>query len=234
LTDEGTQYYPSKLSDHMPTEGSCQWEAHDVKPETTVLMQSMRILDQYWTSTTEITRKQDNYDDRLKYSWYRMNERWVQPLLKKMLLLAAMISCKIGVSAYEWTDKHFCPVIVKFRGTDVLAPVSKHACKSVMESPLKLWSVARHMTPCYATNFDMQRFNIVNEEMGAFGTDLLLVDPKTKTPVGVLPDFVTKFQTPEESRSRIRLLYGDLVQDLGTDISYIKATPPDDVDRLSV
>lgn len=92
------------------------------------------------------------------------------------------------------------------------------------------------MTPNYALNLEfnaardtIHTYNIVEKDDETFGTDLLLVDPETKTPVGVLPDFLTPFQTEEERRSRLSLLCGSLIKDMGVGELFVKAIPLKDV-----
>lgn len=188
----------------------------------------MRILDQFWSSQAQVT-KNHAQNGEWKYFRRQMEGKWTQPVLRTMLLLAAMVSCKIGLSAYAWADEHFCPVVVDFRGTNVLALASKHAFQCDAAKTLHLWSVGRHMTLNYAIDSHLQTYNIVDDDRGSFGTDLLLVHPQTRASVGLLPDFLSSFQTPEETSTNLLLLYGDLVRDVGVGHRFVKIDPLEDV-----
>lgn len=52
------------------------------------------------------------------------------------------------------------------------------------------------------------------------GKDLALVDPATKMPVGLLPDFADNLQTEEEFVKRMSVLYNGLVTKVGSGNSF--------------
>jgi hypothetical protein len=111
-------------------------------------------------------------------------------LRETLLLLAAMLSCGVPLSAIKWARDTFIPVKITFGGTTiVLGLVSKH---SIADGNLQsdMFCVGRH------------------PEGDSLGKDLVLVG-RSKTPEGLLPDFLASKMTPEELSERITTLYYD-------------------------
>jgi hypothetical protein len=75
----------------------------------------------------------------------------------------------------------------------------------------------------------LQTHMVINDDNGPIGTDLLLVEPETRAPIGLLPDFLTPFHSLEETNERISFLYGDLVQDAGAGYKFVRVVSLRDI-----
>jgi hypothetical protein len=116
-------------------------------------------------------------------------ERWLlskdPPLYKEtLILLAAMVSCGLGLSAYDWAAKTFVPVIAdvgrspRNNGQRVLGLISRH--------------VLRHGE---LQNFDIK---VVQRNSGpALPTGCNLVLYSNRSSIGLLPDFL-ELLSPDE------------------------------------
>lgn len=127
-----------------------------------------------------------------------MKEQWPVQLLQMMLLIAAMVGCRLPLSAASWAKERFTPVLIWLdeHGKRVLGLLSKrrhHALvsqDSLEQSPVFLASRGRS---------DSNR-----------GKDIVVLDPETKLPVGLVPDFSHRAMDSEEWKQRMTLLYGRL------------------------
>jgi hypothetical protein len=126
-----------------------------------------------------------------------MRGNWIKPLLRMILLQAAMVSCGIGLSATNWMRRRFVPVCVRYNKLPLLGLLAKHALNGSEPKPRRMYSVGQHLSG------------------KSFGKDLVLVDPTTKLPVGVLPDFLPIIRTDEEYIERSQMLYNGLVASVG-------------------
>ena len=123
-----------------------------------------------------------------------MQHRWPAPLLQMMLLLTAMLGCKLGLSAAPWVQQYFVPVRVQYGRHSILGLLSKHARDSDQTSFQHMFSAGRHpLGGPYS------------------GMDLVLVDPAKRTPVGLLPDFYDDDMTLDQFTERRGILYDWLV-----------------------
>lgn len=108
--------------------GLYPWSTWEPLPKVTSLMQSMMILDQFWSSHSDITGNQSQRNE-WRYSRHQMRDMWTRPVLETMLLLSALVSCKIAISAYDWADKHFILV-----SSTSKASVCLLLCQSMLSS----------------------------------------------------------------------------------------------------
>lgn len=186
-----------------------------------VLRQAMSMLDLMWSAVDEI-----NVNRPLREDW-RLCERqielcevdWSTALQEMFLLLAAMLSCQIPLSAALWAKGRFVPVKVKFRTFSVLGLLSVQAAAGLTSGPeatsntrgVPMMSVGRH------------------PEGKNLGRDLVLAHPLTKAPVGLLPDFLHPVRTDEEFVERVQALYDGLPMKVGPRGAIIPAVPLDAV-----
>ena len=170
--------------------------------KTSLFEQTRRILDHMWCANDPTTINKAQQDD-----WYafkmEMRANWSAPLLRTMLLFAAMIVCRIPLSAAGWVNRLFVPVYVTY-GEALLTTVgllakSARQVESARDRPQRMYSVGQHL-PTVATR-------------GLpFGKDHFLVEPARKVPVGILPDFLPDERTDEQYTTATRVLYAGLSQ----------------------
>lgn len=112
-------------------------------------------------------------------------ERDATPLLiRVILLLATMVGCQMPLSAAEWVAERFVPVKVIFPDFDTLGLLSIGTRGSNIYTGQKMQCFGRHLH-------------------GHDGTDLVIVDPTTEKPVGLLPDIANlPSELVEEGRGK--------------------------------
>lgn len=178
------------------------WEAYRVYAERRLsefarwtsddwLLPNVRaILNLMWGATD--TRNQNlAMQDDWRFSLTVLSKCWSAPLRSLMLLMTAMVSCQIPLSAAVWAREHFVPVLVQFGSLELLGLLAKHAVRDDLVIQPML-SAGRHPPGSQSQ-----------------GTDIVLADPFTKAPVGLVPDFLYHQRTDEEYVVRIKALYGD-------------------------
>jgi hypothetical protein len=168
-----------------------------------IFQQAMKILSLMWCATDKKTVDEELRGDwkTVQYEIIKGDIEWSTQLQSFLLLLAAMLSCQIPLSAFTWARHRFTPVCVEYRSTRVLAIVANHALPSLeLHATRKrhMISVGRHTTG------------------RSFGMDLVLADPSTNMPVGLLPDFLYVNRTNEEIVDRMEELYHGIYFDLPT------------------
>jgi hypothetical protein len=172
-------------------------EEEMLKIDNWVTTQCMRILS-LWYRTMGITED----DAAAKREWngflFAYSDSWHTPVRETLVLMAAVISCQIPLSALEWVGSRFIPVLVRFKDrTEVLGLLAKHASAGIQvgeDSEKEVLVAGRHTA----------RFSR--------GTDLVLADVQSRLPVGILPDFIHHVrQPPREQWSRLKTLYGPLL-----------------------
>jgi len=171
----------------------------------TLLQQSQMVLDHFWCGLDDITLNRPQGSDWMHYK-REMRGSWPRPLLQTMALLAALVSCGIGLSAAPWMRKHFVPVCVKFQDQDnfLLGVLARHALGTDLRKVRSMWSVGRH------------------PQGPGVGKDLSLVDQGTKLPVGILPDFLPDMRTDELFATRMKTLYSGLTASMEEDPRQIR------------
>jgi hypothetical protein len=141
-----------------------------------------------------------------------MRGKWSSNLVRTMLLLAAMVSCRIGLSAAIWINHHFVPVLVNYPKTDdttILGLLSKHAASQMLTPKDHIMiSAGRH------------------ESRQGLGTDLVMVNPKTGLAVGIIPDFMSIAMPQDERLKRIKTLYGGDVKFVDSEGANVEFGPP--------
>jgi len=172
-----------------------QWEKFE-PGYVPLLEHSRRILALMWGGLEGVSRNPSQEVDWKSFKGY-MRGKWSKPLLRTILLLAAMVGCEIGLSAATWVRKRFVPVLVHYGNHEkglILGLLARHPyenCNSIL-TPRQMYSVGRH----------------VNSEHGkGFCQDLVLVDPERKMPVGILPNFLPHVRSNEMFVERVTLLY---------------------------
>ncbi len=156
-----------------------------------------------------------------------MRARWSTPLLRTMLLFAAMIACRIPLSAAGWVNRLFVPVYVRYGERQSLAVVSGLLAKtarqekSARSEPRQMFSVGQHPTTPSGTP-------------DQFCKDHFLVDPRRRVPVGILPDFLADERTDEEYVRATSALYADLCEVTSENQVGIRAVPLSEVPETRV
>ncbi|RYP92625.1 hypothetical protein DL770_001267 [Monosporascus sp. CRB-9-2] len=162
--------------------------------EEWIIPQAMKILDLIFGT---VDRYQNNAILRSDWQTFRIHSdgEWPADLRRAMIFLAAMISCQVPLSAYEWAQKHFMPVRVDFQeGGALLGLLARgRAGETNRGFPRSVVVAGRGVSR-------------VNR-----GRDIVLVDPKSKVSIGLLPDFSHPAQPTEEFVRWMRMLYGQLV-----------------------
>ncbi|KAI4611615.1 uncharacterized protein J4E87_010465 [Alternaria ethzedia] len=120
------------------------YEAGEYVP---LFVQARKILD--YTFTTHMV-DQMNEAPRAHLASFkrRMQGVWSVPLLRTVLLLAAMVNCRIPLSAAAWVNKLFVPIYIH-HSEDLLSVglLAKHARqpKHQRQDPLYLLCVGQHL-----------------------------------------------------------------------------------------
>ena len=95
----------------------------------------------------------------------------------------------------DWARERFVPVQINLPGGQVLlgllAKLAYESSTGMIEKPLII--VGRHLPP------------------GKIGCDMVLVDPKSKIPLGILPDFTFIGQDSNDRIQGLKLVYGGLI-----------------------
>jgi hypothetical protein len=164
-----------------------------------VLEQARMILDHMWSAHDSKIVNMAHKSDWTEFQ-RQMQTWWSGPLLQTMALLASMVSCQIGLSAAPWIRKHFVPSVVSFPGkqdTMILGLLAKHKRPEGRMAMYDGFCVSRHPGG------------------PATGKDLTIVDPKTRVPVGIVPDFLHWDRTDEEYERKLHILYGGRIMVAG-------------------
>ncbi|KPM36151.1 hypothetical protein AK830_g10421 [Neonectria ditissima] len=164
----------------------------------TLFQQVRKIIDHMWCAVgpnrKDLAQKADW--EGLKRS---MTGGWSQPLLRTMLLMSAMITCGVGLSAESWCNRKFVPCFARYGDEIILSLLAKHDRVEDTTQPQMLLGVGRH-----TSQLD-------------FCKELFLVNPETFAPVGLLPDFLPyrrhRTYTNELFSARARMLYPDFMID---------------------
>jgi hypothetical protein len=185
---------PDTLRDLDETEKDAT--EHEAGEDVPLFVQARKILDHMWCAKDPM---QDNRGQRSDWESFKklMRGSWSTPLLRTMLLLAAMINCRVPLSAAAWVNKLFVPVYIH-HGTYLLTfgLPAKHARKSPTErrQPQPLLCVGQHYPSAESRNM-------------SFGKDLFLVDPVSKVPIGLVSDLMPDERTDEMYAKVTRVLY---------------------------
>ncbi|KAH9207016.1 hypothetical protein DL95DRAFT_484322 [Leptodontidium sp. 2 PMI_412] len=177
-----------------------QDEEHRQNQDDWIIPQSMKLLNMMFAS---VDKFQQNLPMQGDWNAVKgeMQDHWAISLRQKMVLLAAMVSCRIPLSAVHWASEHLRPVRVQLNGMYVLGLLANHYTSTENEDKEVGWKMfcgGRHVS------------------RASRGKDLALVDPATKMPVGLLPDFADNLQTEEEFVKRMSVLYNGLVTKVGS------------------
>ncbi|RYP53090.1 hypothetical protein DL768_001867 [Monosporascus sp. mg162] len=162
--------------------------------EEWIIPQAMKILDLMFGT---VDKYQNNAVLRSEWHIFRngSDAEWPADLRRAMIFLAAMVSCQVPLSAYEWAQKHFMPVRVDFRESGTLLGLLARGGSGETSRglPGSVYVAGRHVSRVTR------------------GRDIVLVDPKSKVPIGLLPDFAHPAQPAGEFVRRMHMLYGQLV-----------------------
>ncbi|KAH7371669.1 hypothetical protein BKA66DRAFT_469263 [Pyrenochaeta sp. MPI-SDFR-AT-0127] len=179
-----------------------------------LLVQARKILDHLWCAEDP---KQINTSQQADWQSFKtqMRASWSAPLLRTMLLLAAMVNCRVPLSAAAWINKLFVPVYVQY--DEILMTIgllAKHARQPEGKrgEPIFMVSVGQHMPQARTRG-------------SSFGKDLFIVNPKTKVPVGLLPDFMPDERTDAQYVKITSVMYDGFCQVMGDNQVGIAACP---------
>jgi hypothetical protein len=194
-------------------------DAEVKKPEdVTLFQQTSRILDHMWCAYNPKVVDPGQKDDWRAFK-REMSGLWPVPLLRTMLLFAAMIVCRIPLSAAGWVNRLFVPVYVRY-GKDqglIVAPglLARTARQeeSVRGQPRPMLSISQHpLGPPTPANRPV-------------GKDNFLVDPWRRVPVGILPDFLADTMTNEEHVRAVTAMYAGMCKVVGLNQIAIGTVP---------
>jgi hypothetical protein len=150
----------------------------DESQKETLLQHATKVLDHMWcASYGKLNASQASDWEVFKH---KMRPQWSKPLLRTMLLIAGMISCGIGLSAGVWTNKHFVPVYVRLKDAMVIGLLARHA-RVAPDERTKI-----QYRCCVGRHRPDNRMNA--------GKDLILADPETGSPIGLIPDFLPDYE----------------------------------------
>jgi hypothetical protein len=201
LSDTDHPYYSDPVLDSKRAAEIDRLQSQLVKIESDrekdewLLPQATKILDHMWCAVDDVVVNRPLRKD-WEYFKREMEGKWSDRMLQTLLLLAAMVSCQVPLSAIAWTWDRFVPVHVEYHAISVLGLLAKHACTEELAVGQPMLSGGRH------TNAT------------CLGRDLVIVDPSSKMPVGLVPDFLCYQVTDEEYVKRISALYEGLVIDI--------------------
>ncbi|KAF2741523.1 hypothetical protein EJ04DRAFT_5846 [Polyplosphaeria fusca] len=182
----------------------------------------------------EISYKTD--PDRLRKEVEMLQSRqinsWTEPLLRTLLLQAAMVICRVPLSATSWVNRFFVPVRVDFGELKLLGLRARHASKSLQHDTL---CVGQHLPTKPEENrlhssFELpSRHPIPTLDSGkrnkSIGADLVLVNNESLVPTGLLPDFCQPLMSDEDVFDRMRKLYSS-ANFQGVRISPLRSNSP--------
>ncbi|KAI3572890.1 hypothetical protein IWW34DRAFT_794834 [Fusarium oxysporum f. sp. albedinis] len=140
--------------------------------------QSYKILNLMWLGNSKASRA-------FEADWTSFRNKdapriWSAKLQETLLLLAAMLSCQLPLSALRWTRERFVPVAASHGDTMLLCLLAKSACGEDISSGQEMYIVGRHVSK------------------QATGQDLVLTTNNTIVPVGLVPDFLSYDRTEQQ------------------------------------
>lgn len=177
-----------------------------------LFVQARKILDNMWCA-----HDPHHIDAAQKGDWAsfkrQMQGLWSKPLLRTVFLLAAMVNCRVPLSAAAWVNKLFVPVYIH-HGKFLLSAglLAKHARqpKRQRQQPGSLLCVGQHLP---------------SSDQKAFGKNLYLVDAKSKVPVGLVPDLIPDDRTDERFAKVSCIMYSGFCKYMGNNQVAFAAYP---------
>jgi len=158
--------------------------------------QTRKILDHMWCAE-DLLQINGSQESDWRFFKKEMRAAWSTPLLHTMLLFAAMVNCRIPLSAACWVNRLFVPVCVGYsKELTTVGLIARHARQPKVDRDQgrQMYSIGQHLSS--------------RETLGTnFGKDHFLVDPNTKVPVGILPDFLPDERTNEHFIKATTALY---------------------------
>ena len=123
-------------------------ESTGIDPDYVSLFEQARmILDHMWCSEDLM-----QINNPQKSDWRAFKEEmrlsWSAPLLRTMLLFAAMVIYRIPFSAAQWVNRLFVPVCVRYgESVQTLGSLAKHARKkeAFRHQPREMCSMGQHL-----------------------------------------------------------------------------------------
>jgi hypothetical protein len=207
-------FLPDALRDLDETEkDASEYEAGKDVP---LFVQARKVLDHMWCAKDPM---QENPGQQSDWESFKklMRDSWSMPLLRTMLLLAAMINCRVPLSAAAWVNKLFVPVYIH-HGTHLMTYglLAKHARQLPAERqrPRPLLCVGQHFPSSTPSGDNM-----------SFGKDLFLVDPASKVPVGLVSDLMPDERTDEMYAKVTCVLYNGFCEYLGNNQVKVAGCP---------
>jgi hypothetical protein len=180
-----------------------EYEAGEYVP---LFVQARKDLDHMWCAKDPM---QENPGQQSDWESFKkpMRGSWSMPLLRTMLLLAAMINCRVPLSAAAWVNKLFVPVYIH-HGSHLMTfgLLAKHARQlpAKRQRPRPFLCVGQHFPSSTPSGGNM-----------SFGKDIFLVDPVSKVPVGLVSDLMPDERTDEMYAKVTCVLYNGFCEYLG-------------------
>ena len=193
--------------------------------EQYVTEQATKCLSLMFGSTPRSAKTQRAKDEWTMYVQSRDGD-WPIQLRRMMLLMAAMVGCKVPLSAAWWVRQRFLPVLIRLdeHGEKYLGLLSKRHSTTLLSEKSKGSQPSFHVFVASRGYSDSNR-----------GKDLVILHPVSKTPVGLVPDFSHDQMAKEEWRERMIQLYGRLyASDCECRASHFAFLPLDNLDRADV
>ncbi|KAI0380793.1 hypothetical protein F5Y04DRAFT_256723 [Hypomontagnella monticulosa] len=221
----GLNYEEDDLLQNLYSLDEHSADGKDVKEDYVSLFeQTRRILDHMWCAEDPMQRNESQESDWRVFK-SQMRTGWSTPLLRTMLLFAAMVVCRVPLSAAGWINRLFVPVYVQYGEVLLtLGLMAKHARveEAKRDEPRRMYSVGQHLPDKSGATCGLQ-----------FGKDIFLVDPKTRVPVGLLPDFLPDERSDQQYSKITSVLYTGLCQVLEGDRVGVMHAPLDAVRESS-
>ncbi|CAN9248082.1 hypothetical protein AA0112_g11857 [Alternaria arborescens] len=181
-----------------------------------LFVQARKILDNMWCAHDPHYISASQKADWATFK-QQMQGSWSKPLLRTVLLLAAMVNCRVPLSAAAWVNKLFVPVYIH-HGKFLLSVglLAKHARqpKHQRQQPDSLLCVGQHLPSSDQTS-----------DQTAFGKDLYLVDAKSKVPVSLVPDLMPDDPTDEKFAKVSCVMYNGFCKYMGNNQVAFAAYP---------
>lgn len=181
----------------------------------TLFQQARMILDHMWTAENPRGMHLGQEEDWRIFQ-RQMQGAWSKPLLHAMLLLAAMVNCRIPLSCIGWVNQLFVPGYLTYRGLEAIGLLAKHARQpnEMRHQTLVLLCIGQHFPQISGKS-----------EISQFGKDHFLIDPKGAAPIGIAPDFLPDQRTVEEYTKIRKILYCGTYPVIGDNRLALKLLP---------
>ncbi len=219
--DNKSLYEEAKQNRASFVEAAFRWyvdEANNRLEQPWILSQTRIILDSAFIACSGTHGGEGLLGYQSSYEtvkdWLLRDQPWGYK--EALLLMAAMIGCRVPLSAYEWTKARFYPVSITFARSKIVNGLLSHQHGNSLKAPGR-FKYVRKGIPAWPGFRTFQAFwTRANWSMivergykneGSKGRSLVLVDPWTKVPVGLVPDFNSVVEHDDAFVENIMELY---------------------------